>query len=65
VTSEEPAEFGFGQAALALAPHFRLSVWTEQGLPTVGGRVTLPIRYQLPPETISTPNAEAKGGPEG
>ena len=65
VRSEEPAEFGFGQAALALAPHFRLSVWTEQGLPTVGGRVTLPIRYQLPPETISTPNAEAKGGPEG
>jgi TonB family protein len=56
VRSEEPAEFGFGQAALALAPHFRLSVWTEQGLPTVGGRVTLPIRYQLPP-TSSAPAA--------
>jgi TonB family protein len=65
VTSEEPGEFGFGQAALALAPHFRLSVWTEQGQPTVGGRVTLPIRYQLPPETTPAPNAEAKGGPEG
>ncbi|MDO8410408.1 MAG: TonB family protein [Phenylobacterium sp.] len=59
VTSEEPAEFGFGQAALALAPHFRLSVWTEQGLPTIGGRVTLPIRYELPPEAAP---AETKQG---
>lgn len=54
VTSEEPAEAGFGEAALALAPHFRLSVWTEEGLPTVGGRITLPIRYQLPPEAAET-----------
>lgn len=64
VTSEEPAEFGFGQAALALAPHFRLSVWTQEGLPTVGGRVTLPIRYQLP---AAAPDASAapQDGPEG
>jgi len=65
VISEEPAEFGFGQAALALAPHFRLSVWTEQGLPTVGGRVTLPIRYQLPPANAApAQDAEPQGEPD-
>ncbi|MDP3490656.1 MAG: TonB family protein [Phenylobacterium sp.] len=55
VTSEAPAGLGFGQAALALAAHFRLSVWTDEGLPTVGGRITLPIRYELPPEAATTP----------
>ncbi|MDP1616049.1 MAG: energy transducer TonB [Phenylobacterium sp.] len=65
VTSEEPAEFGFGQAALALAPHFRLSVWTDQGLPTVGGRITLPIRYELPPAADPSPSAGPQVEPEG
>lgn len=49
VVSETPAGYGFGDAARALAPHFRLSVWTEEGLPTMGGRVTIPLRYEAPP----------------
>lgn len=48
VLSETPAGYGFGEAARALAPHFRLSVWTEEGLPTMGGRVTIPMRYEAP-----------------
>ncbi|WP_370867953.1 energy transducer TonB [Phenylobacterium sp.] len=55
VGSEAPAGLGFGEAALALASHFRLSVWTDEGLPTVGGRIALPIRYELPPEAAATP----------
>ena len=57
VASEAPAGLGFGEAALALASHFRLSVWTDEGLPTVGGRITLPIRYELPPEAAPAPAA--------
>jgi TonB family protein len=36
---------GVGAAALALAPKFKLSTWTAEGLPTVGGRVRVPIRF--------------------
>jgi TonB family protein len=46
VTREEPAGQGVGQAALALTPHFRLSTWTMEGLPTVGGRVNIPLRFE-------------------
>jgi TonB family protein len=46
VQREEPAGVGVGQAALALAPRFRLSTWTAEGLPTVGGTVSIPLRYE-------------------
>ena len=36
-----------GAAALSLAPHFRLTTWTIEGLPTVGGTITIPLRYEL------------------
>ncbi|WP_165842831.1 TonB family protein [Phenylobacterium deserti] len=45
--SEEPAGYGFGQAAASLAPTFRVSAWTAEGLPTVGSEVAAPIRYDL------------------
>ncbi len=63
VASEAPAGLGFGQAAQALASHFRLTVWTDEGLPTVGGRITLPIRYQLPPEAAPAGTPVEKGEP--
>jgi hypothetical protein len=37
---------GIGQAALALAPTFRLSTWTAEGLPVVGGAINIPLRYE-------------------
>ncbi|MDB5477297.1 MAG: hypothetical protein JWP49_2808 [Phenylobacterium sp.] len=46
--SEDPPGYGFGAAAASLAGKFRVSTWTVEGLPTIGGRVSLPIRYELP-----------------
>jgi len=47
VVDETPAGAGFGAAALSLTPHFRLTTWTVEGLPTVGGLVTIPLRYDV------------------
>ena len=48
VASEEPAGLGFGEAASAMAPGFRLGIWTPDGLPTVGAHIKAPIRYERP-----------------
>jgi TonB family protein len=47
VDQESPAGVGLGAAALSLAPHFKLTTWTVEGLPTVGGTVSIPLRYEL------------------
>lgn len=47
VLSQEPAGLGYDQAALMLSKYFRLAVWTEEGLPTVGGSVRIPLRFDL------------------
>jgi TonB family protein len=47
VLSEEPTGFGYGEATLALARIFRLAIWSDEGLPTVGGQVRVPIRFDL------------------
>lgn len=49
VASEEPAGSGIGTAALKLAPAFRLTTWTTEGLPVVGGTVRIPLRYEPGP----------------
>ena len=46
VANEGQIGAGLGKAALALAPSFRLATWTVEGLPTVGGEVNIPIRYE-------------------
>jgi hypothetical protein len=57
VESEDPANYGFGAAAASLAGKFRVAIWTAEGLPTVGGRVSVPIRYDLqkPPQPSAKP----------
>jgi hypothetical protein len=55
VESEEPTGQGYGAGALALAPKIRVGLLTADGVPTVGARVRVPIRYEL------TPQAQAKG----
>lgn len=45
--SEDPAGLGYADAAVALSHHFRLDVWTSEGLPTVGGKVKIPLRFDL------------------
>jgi len=47
VTSEEPANEGFGATALAVSKFFGVSTWSQEGLPTVGGRVNIPVRFEL------------------
>ncbi|WP_337188808.1 hypothetical protein [Phenylobacterium sp.] len=47
VESEAPEGLGYGAAAMSLTPQFRLAVWTDEGLPTVGGAVRIPLRFDL------------------
>lgn len=48
VTREDPAGQGFGAAALRLAAHFAVGTWSPEGLPTQGGRVNVPLRFEPP-----------------
>jgi hypothetical protein len=47
VASEEPEGHQLGQAALSLAPKFRVKVWTDDGLPVIGGALRTPIRVKM------------------
>ena len=51
IASEDPAGVGFGDAALRTAALMRMSVWTVQGVPVDGARITLPIRFDRPAVT--------------
>lgn len=48
VAEETPGGYGFGQAALALSSGFVMTLWGDDGLPTVGAGVRVPVRYRLP-----------------
>ena len=49
VDREAPAGQGFGQAVLALSSKFKVEPWSAEGLPTVGAKVRVPVRYELTP----------------
>ena len=46
--TEDPAGFGFGDAALEVAGVMQMSPWTKQGAPVEGARINLPIKFMLP-----------------
>jgi periplasmic protein TonB len=48
VVSEDPAGWGFGEASLRVARHFRVAPQTQDGQQTTGGRFRRTIRWQLP-----------------
>jgi protein TonB len=50
VVSEDPADFGFGGAALKLAHLFKMTPKTEDGAPVGGASVTVPIRFTIAAE---------------
>jgi hypothetical protein len=49
VDREEPAGQGFGPAILTLAPKFKVALISAEGFPTVGGKVRVPVRFDLKP----------------
>lgn len=49
VDREEPAGQGFGPAILALAPKFQVGLMSAEGMPTVGSKVRVPVRFDLKP----------------
>jgi TonB family protein len=53
VANEAPAKAGFGQAALALAPAYRMADMDQMGLATQGNQVAIPIRFVAPTPTGS------------
>jgi TonB family protein len=62
VLSEQPGGLGLGPAALSLAPDFRVSTWSTEGLPVVGSRITIPLRYEV--EAAETAAPAAKSAPK-
>ncbi|WP_312165205.1 energy transducer TonB [Phenylobacterium sp.] len=48
VVSEEPADQGFGEAAMKMSRLFRMRPMTRDGEPVAGGAVRIPIRFVLP-----------------
>ncbi|HEX7759592.1 MAG TPA: TonB family protein [Caulobacteraceae bacterium] len=55
VQRAEPQGLDFDKAAMALAADFQTSIWTSEGLPTVGGRIRVPIRYEAGPPGEAPP----------
>lgn len=54
--SETPTDQGFAEAALSLAPGFKMRATTEEGQATAGGTVRIPIEFSPPPSpTITKP----------
>lgn len=47
VVSETPAGRGFGDASLKIASRFRVAAQTEDGKSTAGGRIRIPITWNL------------------
>ena len=48
VVSEEPADMGFGDAAMKMSKLFKMRPQTKDGQPVDGGTVRIPIRFSLP-----------------
>ncbi|MDB5445179.1 MAG: hypothetical protein JWQ97_496 [Phenylobacterium sp.] len=49
VAEEEPGGLRLGEAALSLQDRIRVSTWTDEGLPVVGGTVLIPVKFDAPP----------------
>ncbi len=47
IRKQDPAQYGFGQAALKMSTLFRMEAKDGDGRPTAGGAVTIPILFKL------------------
>ncbi|MDB5470917.1 MAG: TonB family protein [Caulobacter sp.] len=52
VAREKPSDMGFGASAVAIAQLMQMNPWTLKGRPVVGGRVRLPIDFNLADEPV-------------
>ncbi|MFI4974883.1 MAG: TonB family protein [Caulobacterales bacterium] len=65
ILSESPTGMGFGDAALALTPYFRMRPRSIDGTPVGGGEVNIPIRFRAaPPPTPADSVAETPPTPQ-
>ena len=42
------ASYGFGAAALSLAPRFHATLWSADGLPTLGSAIDIRLTFSPP-----------------
>lgn len=61
IEEETPVDFGFGEAALAMAPLFRMAPETNDGQPVSGATVVVPISFRIDGTPYPTP--APSGGP--
>ena len=54
VMEEYPVDYGFGDAALRMAPLFKMRPMTRDGQPVGGGTVQIPISFVLPQGATDT-----------
>ncbi|MGZ5986561.1 MAG: TonB family protein, partial [Caulobacteraceae bacterium] len=47
VRKQDPADYGFGEAALKMSPRFRMKAKDGDGRPTAGAAVVIPIKFAL------------------
>lgn len=45
---EKPADYGFGEATIKLAQHFQMQPLSQDGTPTAGGVINIPILFHDP-----------------
>jgi TonB family protein len=54
ILSEQPPGAGFGEAALKLAPYFRMKPTTRNGAPLAGAHAIVPVRFAPDPVVRTT-----------
>jgi TonB family protein len=62
--TEEPAGYGFGDAAMTVASVMQMSPWTKQGAPVEGAKIDLPIKFVLPPDAPAAVPAQSTPAPK-
>lgn len=53
ILTEEPPGYGFREAALKLAPKFRLHPALPDGTPVKGGTIKIPLRFMGPWSSVT------------
>jgi len=47
IAGERPDNLGFGEASVQVAGQMKLNLWSQDGRPTVGNRIRLPVEFNL------------------